>query len=410
MKILQLCKKFPYPLKDGESIAVTYLSKALNQLGCKMTLLTMNTKKHYFNINELPDNYDHYQSIHFTDVNNEVKPFDAFLNLFSEDSYHISRFISPEFELKLIALLKSNHFDIVQIETVHLAPYIPIIRQYSDAKIAMRAHNVEFEIWQRIADNTRFFPKKWYLNHLTKKLKRYEVGQLKQYDMMVAITQRDLDFFKKLGYKNKGIATPIGLDISDYEPNYKTFNQELSLSFIGALDWMPNYEGLMWFLENVWQQLSERFPNLKFHIAGRHTPDSLMNLKMKNVKVYGEIPDANQFINAHSIMVVPLLSGGGMRAKILEGMALGKVILSTTLGLEGIEAQHEKEVFIADTPKEIIENISFAIQNKKHLLRMGQNARSFVTENFDNLNIARRLEKEYRKMKMGKLTRNDVMI
>ncbi len=398
MKILQLCKKFPYPLKDGESIAVTYLSKALNQLGNQVTLLTMNTKKHYFNITELPTEYDQYQAIHFTDVDNEVKPFDAFLNLFSEDSYHISRFISTAFEQKLIEILKAEEFDIVQIETVHLAPYIPVIQRYSEAKIAMRAHNVEFEIWQRIADNTHFFPKKWYINHLTKKLKKYEVEQLQNYDMMVAITQRDLDFFKKLGYKNKGVVTPIGLDIADYQPNYDTYNKAPSLSFIGALDWMPNYEGLMWFLENVWDRLIERFPSLKFHIAGRHTPPSLMNLKMKNVKVYGEIPDAAKFINEHSIMVVPLLSGGGMRAKILEGMALGKVVLSTQLGLEGIDAKHQQDVLIADTPEAIIDNIAFALDDKNRLQSIGRNAREFVAENFDNLNIARRLEGEYAKM------------
>ena len=398
MKILQLCKKFPYPLKDGESIAVTYLSKALNQLGNQVTLLTMNTKKHYFNISNLPPEYDQYQAIHFTDVDNEVKPFDAFLNLFSEDSYHISRFISTAFEQKLIEILKAEEFDIVQIETVHLAPYIPVIRRYSEAKIAMRSHNVEFEIWQRIAENTRFFPKKWYINHLTKKLRKYEIEQLQNYDMMVAITQRDLDFFKKLGYNNKGIVTPIGLDIADYLPNYDTYNKAPSLSFIGALDWMPNYEGLMWFLDNVWDQLIERFPSLKFHIAGRHTPPSLMNLNKKNVIVYGEIPDAGKFINEHSIMVVPLLSGGGMRAKILEGMALGKVVLSTQLGLEGINAQHQQDVLIADSPEEIIENIAFALDDKNRLQTIGRSARDFVADNFDNRNIARRLENEYMKM------------
>jgi glycosyltransferase involved in cell wall biosynthesis len=398
MKILQLCKKFPYPLKDGESIAVTYLSKALNQLGNQVTLLTMNTKKHYFNIGELPADYDQYQSIHFTDIDNEVKPFDAFLNLFSDDSYHISRFISTPFEQKLIEILKLEEFDVVQIETVHLAHYIPVIRRYSEAKIAMRAHNVEFEIWQRIADNTRLFPKKWYINHLTKKLRKYEVDQLQNYDMMVAITQRDLDFFKKLGYKNKGVVTPIGLDINDYQPNYNTYNKAPSLSFIGALDWMPNYEGLMWFLDNVWDRLIERFPSLKFHIAGRHTPPSLMNLNKKNVIVYGEIPAAGKFINEHSIMVVPLLSGGGMRAKILEGMALGKVVLSTQLGLEGIAGKHQQDVLIADTPEAIIENIAFALDDKIRLQTIGRNAREFVAENFDNLNIARRLEREYETM------------
>ena len=398
MKILQLCKKFPFPLKDGESIAVTYLSKALKDLGSEITLLTMNTKKHYFNISELPKDYNHYQAIHCADVDNELKPWDAFLNLFSEDSYHISRFVSPAFEQKLIQLLTANDFDIVQIETVHLAPYIPVIRRHSKAHIAMRAHNVEFEIWQRIADNTKFFPKKWYLNHLTKKLKRYEINQLQHYDMLVSITKRDEDFFKKLGYKNKAVVTPIGLDIGDYKPNYKTFEEELSISFIGALDWMPNYEGLMWFLENVWPQLTTRFPKLKFHIAGRHTPKSLMKLNMKNVKVYGEIPDAGKFINAHSVMVVPLLSGGGMRAKILEGMALGKVVLSTSLGLEGIDARQKREVLKADSANDFIESIQFCYDKEKRLQRIGHNAREYVAEHFDNLSIAKRLAKAYEKM------------
>ena len=89
-----------------------------------------------------------------------------------------------------------------------------------------------------------------------------------------------------------------------------------------------------------------------------------MNLNKKNVIVYGEIPDAGKFINEHSIMIVPLLSGGGMRAKILEGMAHGKVVLSTALGLEGIDAKHKKDVLIADTPMDIIENIAFALKDK----------------------------------------------
>ena len=198
--------------------------------------------------------------------------------------------------------------------------------------------------------------------------------------------------------RNKAVVTPIGLDIGDYKPNYQTYQEELSLSFIGALDWMPNYEGLMWFLENVWPLLTTRFPKLKFHIAGRHTPKSLLKLKMKNVKIYGEIPDAGEFINAHSIMVVPLLSGGGMRAKILEGMALGKVVLSTSLGLEGIDARHKREVLKANTINEFVESIQFCYEKEKRLQRIGHNAREYVAENFDNLNIAKRLAKAYEKM------------
>lgn len=106
MKILQLCKKFPYPLKDGESIAVTYLSNALHNLGCEISLLSMNTSKHYMEISDLPSDFNHYKEIHVTALDNSIKTLDAFKNLFSSDSYHVSRFICPDFRNKLIELLK----------------------------------------------------------------------------------------------------------------------------------------------------------------------------------------------------------------------------------------------------------------------------------------------------------------
>ena len=98
MRILQLCKKFPFPLKDGESIAVTYLAKAMNELGADVTLLTMNTTKHYFDATQLPDDFNHYDAIYFTELDNRLSFFGAFLNLFSAESYHISRFISKSFD------------------------------------------------------------------------------------------------------------------------------------------------------------------------------------------------------------------------------------------------------------------------------------------------------------------------
>ena len=105
MKILQLTKKFPYPLKDGEAIAITSLAKALNELNCEVSLLSMNTTKHFFDIDTLPVSFDHYKSMDLVTVDNRLKVFDAFLNLFSSQSYHISRFVSKSYKTKLIELL-----------------------------------------------------------------------------------------------------------------------------------------------------------------------------------------------------------------------------------------------------------------------------------------------------------------
>ncbi|MGK0365819.1 MAG: glycosyltransferase involved in cell wall biosynthesis [Saprospiraceae bacterium] len=399
MRILQLCKKFPYPLNDGESIAVTNLSKALAELGCEVTLLSMNTSKHYFDPRDLPADYNHYKAMHFVDVNNHLLLKDAFFNLFSSESYHVTRFVNPDFEGALIKLLKHNTYDIIHIETCILAPYISIIRQHTSATIAMRAHNVEHEIWQRIADNTPFLPKRIYLKNAAKKLRNFEVNSLADYDILVPITYRDERIFENLGYKGKSLVTPIGIDGRDYEAEWSSYDKPISLSFIGTLDWMPNQEGLIWFLDNVWPILNQKYPKLEFFIAGRNAPKKLLELKIPNVTVHGEVESAREFINRHSVMIVPLLSGSGMRAKILEGMALGKVVLTTAVGVEGIEAKNRQEILIADTPEEFIQHIDWCFEHKNMLRQIGAEAQELIRGEYDNLNVAKRLLMAYGEVK-----------
>ena len=396
MKILQLCKKFPYPLKDGESLAVTYLSRALNDLGCAVTLLSMNTTKHFCDVATLPDTYDHYRAIHAVRVDNRINYWGALRNLFSNESYHVSRFVTPAFAEKLEAVLRRETFDVIQLETPILAPYIPLIRQHSDALVAMRAHNVEHEIWKRIGKNSRWWPLRWYLNTLTRRLKKFEIENFKNYDRLVAITERDLRIFQQLGYRRSGVVTPIGLNIADYPEHYDSYDGPLSIGFIGSLDWMPNQEGLEWFMKTVWTKTVDRFPELELHIAGRNPHKWSNSLRPPRAHFYGEVPCAKSFIHQHSIMIVPLLSGSGMRVKILEGMALGRVVITTSLGLEGIPATDGREVLIADTPEKMLEALRFCVEQPQRLREMGRRARAFVAREFDNRAIAARLLEAYR--------------
>jgi glycosyltransferase involved in cell wall biosynthesis len=395
MKILQLTKKFPFPLNDGESIAITYMSKALADLGAEMTLLSMNTTKHPFDIKSLPDDFNHYKAIHLIDIDNRIKITDAFLNLFSNRSYHIERYISKDFQEKLIELLENNDFDIIHLETLYLAPYLETIRKHSKAKISMRSHNVEHEIWKRITENSSFGAKKWYLNLLTKRLENFEIEQLNQYDLMVAMTERDLSFFQKIGLNIPSTVAPIGLDLKDYpESNQKSISQ-IECCFIGSLDWLPNIEGLKWLLEEVWPLVTQKLPDASLHIAGKNTPDWLLNLNQKGIIVHGEVLSAVEFINKYQIMLVPLHSGSGMRVKILEGMAMGKLVISTEIGLEGIPAQSEKEVLIANGATEFAEKIIYAINHLEKAIKIGKDSRIFIHENFDNTQIAKKLLDKY---------------
>lgn len=397
LRILQLCHKFPYPLKDGGAIAVTYLAKAFAEIGHEVTLLSMNTSKHWYAVEDLPAHFNHYKAIHTVAVENHIRPLPALRNLlFSRKSYHVERFENEAFAARLEALLRSNAFDIIQLESVFLAPYLPVIRRFApSAKAVLRAHNVEHEIWERVAANAPFF-KKWYLNAITPRLKTYELEQINHCDLVVAISRRDAERFIQLGLQRPVTVCPIGLDCRDYQPDYRSFDRPLSLSFIGSLDWMPNQEGLQWFLEAVWApELAPRFPQLEFHIAGRTAPKWLRELQMERVVFHGEVPDAADFLNQHSVMVVPLLSGGGMRAKILEGMAVGKVVLSTRLGMEGVDATDGRECLLAETPAEWTKAVQQCYDSREKLAEMGRNARNFCEQQFDHESLATRLVASY---------------
>ncbi len=397
MRILQLCKKFPYPLKDGESIAVTHLSRALNDLGCEVTLLSMNTTKHFCDITKLPKTYNHFKEIHAVKVNNNTNPWTAFWNIFSSESYHITRFISKNFEAKLIEVLTENTFDVIQLETPILSSYIPVIRKHTDAIIAMRSHNVEYEIWARYAENQKFFPYKWYLKKAAEKLQNFEQKYMNDYDLVLALTSRDLKILKKEGLSKPNYVIPIGLDVRDYKPDVSCFKKAPSVSFIGSLDWMPNQEGLKWFVENVWETITDKFPNAELHVAGRNTPSWVKNMDKKGVIIHGEVPNSIEFINQHSIMIVPLFSGSGMRVKILEGMALGKVVVTTALGLEGIDATDDQNVLICNSPEGFIYNLTQCFKKSENLPAIGISAQELTAEYYDNLQIGKKLVGIYQK-------------
>ncbi len=396
MKILQVCKKFPFPIRDGEVIAVTSLSKSFRKLGAEVTLLAMNTSKHRVDIKTLPTSFtDIYKKIIDVPINNDITAIGAIKNLFEKESYHVTRFINNRYEKALIKLLQSEDFDIVQIETIFLTQYIPIIRQYSKAKIVLRTHNVEHEIWKRFAEVTDFPPRRWYLNYLNKKLRRFELENLSKCDLLLSITERDLRIFRLLGYRGKAMAIPVGLNRHDYKRQELSIKKNISIGFIGSLDWMPNQEGLKWFLDNVWINNDK---DIILHIAGRNAPDWLRQMKRKNVIFHGEVEDAREFMLQHPISLVPLFSGSGIRIKILEAMMLGRTVITTTMGLEGIHATDGEDVLIANTPYDFQAKLELCMTHPNLVKQIGINARKLMESDFDNIKITERVLNEYKKI------------
>ncbi|MEI6487446.1 MAG: glycosyltransferase family 4 protein [Bacteroidota bacterium] len=384
----------PYPPKDGGSIAMNSITEGLIKCGNQVTVLAINTPKLFISDSDIDSVYrkaTHFQSV-FIDTN--VKPIPALLNLFTNQSYHIVRFDSKTFEQTLIKILQKQHFDIIQIESLLLSNYILVIRKYSEAKIILRSHNVEYSIWERLAKKTANPLRAWYLRLLAKRLKKYEIEMMNHYDGIACITKLDALSYQQLGCQPPIITIPFGINLSNYNVQ-KTSTQVASVFHLGAMDWMPNADAMKWFLNYVWPRVVDQHSAVKLYLAGRNMPTWLLQLSMPNVEVVGEVSDAHQFINSKSIMVVPLSSGGGMRVKIIEGMALAKIIISTTIGAEGIEYQSMRNIIIANTAKEFVEAIHTCLTDSTLSDSIANNARQLAETNYDNQKICERLSEFY---------------
>lgn len=391
MKILQVTNKVPYPTKDGGAIACMNLTKGFAHLGHDVTVLAMNTAKHHISMDEIPEPVKDFARFYLVDVPAEIKAGNALLNLFfSRKPYNAVRFSDAKFEKALKKVLEENTFDIIQLEGLYVCPYIPLIRKNSQAQIVYRAHNIEFEIWERTAKISQGLIQ-FYLKNLAKRIKRFEKGWVNSYDLLVPITERDGEILNELGNTKPQHVSQTGIDASVLVPNAKNLEHP-SLFHLGSLEWAPNQEGLIWFIENCWPSIQKKYPTLKFYIAGRNAPFWLKDkLKAPNVSFEGEVTDAYEFMNSKSIMVVPIFSGSGMRIKIIEGMALGKSIVSTPIGAEGIEITPNKNILIASDADEFVHAVSQLIENNDLFEEIGKNAIEFIHEKFDNLEAAGKL-------------------
>ncbi len=398
MKVLILSHKMPYPPHDGGSFVILNFANALAELGCEITILAMNTYKRKFNVDQIPDELRRKIRFFAVDVDTKIKPIPFLLNLFQKNSYHVWRYgSSVKFKKILTDLLTRENFDIVQLEGLYLSPYVETIRKYSQAKVVMRAHNVEYEIFERYAEFESSFIKKIWLKEQARRLKRYEIERLNLYDAIVPITEKDAEVFKITNLLL--IVIPAGVEIKE-DLNFD--NVEFpSLFYIGALDWFPNQQGLEWFFENVWDEVIKNAPNLKLYLAGRnpHLWKYLNKKQLRNVEIVGEVENSSAFMKTKAIMVVPLFAGSGIRVKILEAMSLGKVVITTSIGAQGINYKNGENILIANTKNEFVSCILKCVNDFNFCVSIGKSAYALIKENYEIMNFAKKFLEIYLKLK-----------
>lgn len=395
MKVLQLCNKPPYPSVDGGTLAMNSITQGLLAAGCEVRVLSMCSDKHPVLRDRMTEEYIRATRFEAVHVDLGIHVLDAGVSWLCGESYHVKRFVSNEFAAKLRQILDEEEFDVVHLESIFLTPYVPVIRKHSKAVVILRAHNVEHMIWQRIAKSERNLFKRKYIKHLALTLRAYECEHLNDFDGVMSITSNDAAMLKEMGCRKPIVPIPFGIMPEsvaqvEEEPN--------SLFHIGSMDWMPNQEGIGWFLEKVWPKVHESMPQLTLYLAGRKMPEEMMKLDMPGVRVVGEVPDAMYFIASKQINVVPLLSGSGIRVKIIEAMSAGKAVITTTVGAEGINYTDGRNLLIADTPDQFVEQIQRCIADPEFCRELGQNAYALIAEEYGNERLTGKVIDFYQKI------------
>ncbi len=401
MRILQLCNKPPYPPIDGGSKAMHNLTRGLLDAGHEVKVLCISTPKQGLDMEGLPRDYAQRTRIEGVYVDTTVNIVDAFTDLITADNYNISRFFSPDMDIRLIRLLSEETYDIVQLESLFMTPYIPTIRRYSKARIVLRSHNLEHVIQDRIATGERNFLKRPYRRFLAKQLHQYEMAVLDRLDGVAAISPTDAKHFADHGSRTPIASIPFGVDPGEYPYDRRPLPGEPVFFHLGSMDWWPNEEGVRWLLASVWPRVMRKRPSACLHLAGNKMPRDLMALDQQGVQVKGRVKNALTYMQARHVMVVPLFSAGGMRVKIIEGMALGKAIISTPIGAEGIAHTEGRNILIGRNVQEFVAHILTLLDDPARVDKLGAEARKLVEQQYSDARIVADLVAFYKRLLKG---------
>lgn len=400
MKILVVAHKPPYPPIDGGTLATLNMCLGLAKAGNQVSVITLSTPKHPGSIERIPPEIHaliNFQIHHISLSNSIIRNV---LNIFfSRQPYNIVRYINSNFKKLLRRSIQEKEFDLIQLEGLYLTPYISTIRSVFNGPVVLRAHNVEHHIWGNLARDEENRFKKLYFRILAQRLALLEKKIHKKVDALIAISTPDLDWFKNNDFNKPSICIPAG-----YFPNKKVYDIEPqenpTICYIGALDWLPNTEGLFWFIDWVWPRIQSEFPDIEFHIAGRNASEELAERLMveRNIIFHGQVADSAEFLSKCKIMIVPLLSGSGIRVKIIEGMFLNRAIVATSIAVKGIDATHNEHILIADSPEVFAISVCNLINSEEITNRIALKAQEFATEHYDAKNLAIKLTEFYKNL------------
>jgi len=324
VKILQITKKAPFPLNDGESWAVRNLARGLKIHGCEIDLLSLASE----------------------------------LDEIERWRYEIS-----------------DIYESVEIIRHDTKPHkLGDIRGKQDTPVVLRAHNREHVIWKEYAQNLNGLYK-WYFTSQSERIQRFELDTIKKASGVLFVSKKDQQMIKGLGAVVSQVV-PIALEVPEQNQTLE-LPDPIVIGFLGSLDWRPNTQGLQKFLDEIWPSIRNAGRDVRLLIAGKNPDSSKLKISDSDVSFIGQVDDSRGFISQLHALIVPLWSGSGTRVKILEAMSLGIPVITTPKGCEGLDVNHREHLFISDSSEDWLASIE-DIDNQALVNDMRSNGRDYI--------------------------------
>ncbi len=316
------------------------------------------------------------------------------------------RFHSADYAARLRDWLRTTTFDLVQIENLEMAIYLPEIRAMQpNVPIIYDAHNAEYALQQRIYETERasllHLPGAAYSYIQARRVGTFEAEVCHQVDHIFAVSDTDARLLGRLGADTPITVVPNGISTSIYQqPATQPIDlQKPALLFTGKMDYRPNVDAALWFAEDILPLIRQQLPEAHFYIVGQSPHSRLDVLRgQAGITLTGLVPAVLPYLQAASVFVVPLRMGSGTRLKVLQAMAVGCPIVSTTIGAQGLAITDGEELFLADTAKEFARAVIRVQENPEQKRLMGEKARAFVRQHYDWSVLIPQVQAVYREL------------
>jgi polysaccharide biosynthesis protein PslH len=292
--------------------------------------------------------------------------------------FTIDKYFYPEVRRRYAALLQSTGYDLIVCDFIFPAP---LIDWKTPPPKILFTHNVEAQVWARhykIASNPVVKVACWLESRALQRAERHYV-QLADY--VLAVSENDRACFARYADPRRISVIPTGVDTEYFQP-LQSPEQPDTMAFTGSMDWMPNEDGVAYFVEKILPLIRLEIPEAAFWAVGRRPPRRLQALASDSVVVTGAVEDIRPYLAKAALCVVPLRSGSGTRIKIFEAMAMGKAVVSTSMGAEGLPVRHGENIILADDPADFARQVVDLLHDPPRRRQLGHAARQLVEESY----------------------------